>query len=154
MAITGSTSFSYHPTVNQGAVETAALHDGFHVVRVWQRSRGFSILVWQRGKGLATATVAPPATQVVQPSSGTEVKGNTYLAAAASERTFAVTGLEFVVRGAGQTKTIRAWQVGYGWLGAFGSEGLPDGSYTVQSVATAADGGVGKSRPVLFRIAN
>ena len=151
--ITGSTLGSYHRLVNQGAVESAAFKDGFHVTHAWL-GKGFSILVWQRGTALRTATVAPPTTSVQQPRVGTEVKGNTYLVAAASDDVFTITGMKFIVRGMDRVETVRAWQTLYGWFGGLGTAALPDGRYTVQSVVVDADGGVGRSRPVTFRIAN
>ena len=151
--ITGSTLGSYHRLVNQGAVESAALKDGFHVTHAWL-GKGFSILVWQRGTAFRTATVAPPTTSVQQPRVGTEVKGNTYLVATASDDVLAITGMKFIVRGMDHMETVRGWSTIYGWFGALGTAALPDGSYTVQSVVFDADGAVGMSRPVNFRIAN
>ncbi len=150
--ITGSSLGSYHPLVNQGAVESAALKDGFHVTHAWL-GKSFSILVWQRG-AFRTATVALPTTIVQQPKVGTEAKGNTYLVATASDDVFAITGMKFIVRGMGHMQTVRAWSTLYGWFGALGTAALPNGNYAVQSVVVDADGAVARSRPVIFRIAN
>ncbi len=151
--ITGSTSASYHSLVNQAAVEAATVKDGFRLTHAWIGQR-YSILVWQRGGSSRAISLAPPATRVLSPRAGAVVKGNTYVVATVSSDVFAVTGLDYIVRGMGQTRTVIAWRTGYGWIGALGTEALPNGTYVVQSVATDADGGVGRSKPVAFRIAN
>ena len=151
--ITGSTSGSYHSLVNQAAVEAATVKNGFRLTHAWLGQR-FNILVWQRGGTSPAIAVAPPVTRMVSPRPGTAVKGNTYFIASASSELFPVTGLDYIVRGMGQTKTVVARTAGYGWIGPLETGALPNGSYVVQSVATDDEGGVGRSKPVAFRIAN
>jgi hypothetical protein len=151
--ITGSTNGSYHSLVDQAAVEAATVKAGFRLTHAWLGQK-FNILVWQRGGTSPAITLAPPATRVFSPRAGTALKGNNYLIASVSSDVFMVTGLDYIVTGMGQTKTVVAWRTGYGWFGALGTAALPNGSYVVQSVATDAGGGVGKSKPVAFRIAN
>jgi hypothetical protein len=151
--ITGSTNASYHSLVNQADVEAAAAKDGFRVTRAWLGQR-FNILLWQRGGTSRAITVAPPTASVLSPSAGAALKGHTYLVAYASSDVFPVTGVDFVVRGMGQAKTVIAFRTRYGWIGGLGTGALPNGSYVVQSVATDAEGGVGRSKPVAVRIAN
>ena len=151
--ITGSTSGSYHPLVNQAAVEAATVKNGFRLTHAWLGQR-FNILVWQRGGTSPAIAVAPPVTRMVSPRPGTAVKGNTYFVARASSDLFPVTGLDYIVRGMGQTKTVVARTAGYGWIGPLETGALPNGSYVVQSVATDDEGGVRRSKPVAFRIAN
>jgi hypothetical protein len=123
--ITGWTLGSYQAWWTKATVESAALKDGFHLTHAW-RGTGFSILVSQRGKAFRTVTVAQPSTKVVHPGVGTATKGNTYLVATSSDDVFAITSVEFMIRGMGQMETVRGWQTLYGWFGALGTEALPD----------------------------
>jgi hypothetical protein len=84
-----------------------------------------------------TVTVPPPTTSVLIPTSGATASGDTWLDAAASSPV-GVSSVTFEVSGA----TVSDQVVGtgtstqYGWLGGWDSTDVPNGTYTLQSVAT------------------
>ena len=158
-AITGSSPGSYRPLVDQSAVETSAARDGFHVVRMWSTSPAQSIVVWQRGGTARTISLPPPITRMFRPRDGTDVSGDVYLVANSSDR-LATTGVDFVVSGLARApavaahSSVAAHPFVYGWIGVLHTATLPDGTYTIQSVAVDAAGGVGRSRPVTVHVDN
>jgi hypothetical protein len=156
MVITGWSPGSYHPLVDQGAVESAASRDGFRIVRVWQGSQGASFVVWRRGSGARNISVPSPSTTVVGPSDGTDVRGSVYLVAASTDRVLATTAVHFTISSSGVTRstTIPAGRFTYGWIGGLNTTTLPDGTYTIRSVAINAAGGIGRSKPVTVHVDN
>ena len=155
MVITGTTLWSYLPLVNQGAVESSALRDGFHAIRVWLVGQDQSFVVWQRGNKSRSITATSPATKVLRPAGGTELKGNVFLVASGSDRVFAMTRVDFTISGGGaRSITVPAQQTEFGWIGGLKTTTLPDGSYTIQSVAVDAAGQVGRSKPVNVHVDN
>jgi hypothetical protein len=95
----------------------------------------------------------PPTTTVGVPSNGSTVKGGQFLDASASS---GVTSVNYELSGgtfndtviSGSTQTI------VGWLGGFDSTTVPNGSYTLQSVACYAGGVCGTSAPITITVAN
>jgi hypothetical protein len=94
----------------------------------------------------ATITVLPPATSVVLPSAGANLSGNQYLDATASPGT---TQVEYRVTGNGLTNDVVAVATPtlYGWLAAFDTRTVPNGTYSLQSVATS--GGLTGTSPAV-----
>ena len=156
MVITGTSLWSYLPLVNQGAVESSALRDGFRPIRVWLVGQDQSFVVWQRGSKARTIAAPSPSTRVLRPAGGSRLKGIEFFIASGSDRVFATTRVEFTVRsGVGaQTITVPAQQTEFGWLGGLRTTTVPDGSYTIQSVAVDAAGQVGRSKPVTVHVDN
>jgi len=89
----------------------------------------------------AIVTVPPPTTAVTLPSNGATVAGNTWLDAVA-QSPVGVASVRFEVSGGlvsdlmvdGSTDTE------WGWIGAWDTTDVPNGTYTLQSVATDNDG--------------
>jgi 4-amino-4-deoxy-L-arabinose transferase-like glycosyltransferase len=154
MVITGSSLGSYHPFVNQGDVELSARRDGFHAVRVWLGAEGTSFVFWQRGNRVRTISAPSPATRVLRPIGGTTLKGRLYLLAGASDRVFATTRVEFTISGKAGSTTVLAYPFPYGWIGVLKTTTLPNGTYTVRSVAFDAGGGAGRSKPIAVHVDN
>ena len=156
MVITGSSTESFDPSVNQSAIESAAHRDGFHVIRAWSvgQDQSGALLLWQRGNTTRTMNPPPPVTEVARPRDGSDVRGSVHVVATVSDRFFAATGVHFTVSGMGRSKTIPAVAFEYLWLGALDTSTLPDGTYTIQGVAVDVDGGVGRSKPITFHIDN
>jgi hypothetical protein len=156
MAVTGWSPGSYHPLVDQGAVESAASRDGFGIVRVWQGSQGTSFVIWRRGKAARNISVPSPSTTVVRPGDGTDVRGGLYLVAASTDRVLATTAVHFTISGSGvaRSTTIPAGRFPYGWIGGLNTTTLPDGTYTIRSVAINAAGAIGRSKPVTVHVDN
>ena len=97
----------------------------------------------------------PPLTSILVPTDGQTVRRNVFLLATASDP-FGVTRVEFVLRGQNGTQTgiSRGLMTGYGWLGAWDTDKVPDGIYTVRSVAYAPGGLVSESPGVRVEVAN
>ncbi len=95
----------------------------------------------------------PPITLVVRPANGAQLAGRQYLAASAS----APVGLrkvEFSIIGQGRAIESGAIFALYGWLGVWNTRSVPNGRYTVQSVAYATNGLVKVSPGVVVEVKN
>jgi hypothetical protein len=95
----------------------------------------------------------PPTTQVLRPVNGDDLVGRQYLAASA----FAAVGLrkvDFSISGDGRTVNARATLSFYGWLGAWNTKSVPNGVYTVHSVAYGNNGLVTVSPGISVEVRN
>jgi hypothetical protein len=94
-----------------------------------------------------------PTTSVVLPSAGATLSGSVYLDAAASAGTSQVT---YELTGNGLNNDVIATAVPtiYGWFGVWDTTAVPNGSYTLQSVATTASLGTVTSPPVTITVNN
>ena len=98
----------------------------------------------------------PPACHLRgDPSNGSNQSGSEWLDASASS---GVTSVNYVINGgpndlvdtpiSGSTPTY------FGWIGAWSSTTVPNGSYTIQSVASYAGGVTGMSAPITVTVSN
>jgi lysophospholipase L1-like esterase len=101
----------------------------------------------------ATITVTPPSTIVVLPSNGATLSGAQYLDATTSP---GVTKVQYELSGGGLTDSVIATGTPtlYGWLAAWNSTSVPNGTYTLQSVASYLGGVSGASPGVTITVAN
>lgn len=101
-----------------------------------------------------TVNNAPPTTSVLVPSNGATVKGTqvTLDASAAS----GVSKVQFELTGGSLTDSVIATAVPtiYGWLAAWNSQSVPDGAYTLQSVASYPGGVTGASPGISVTVGN
>ena len=96
----------------------------------------------------------PPSTTVVIPSGGSTVKGSAVtLDASASS---GVSQVRYELTGGSLTDSViaTASPTYYGWLAQWNSQNVPDGTYTLQSVASYAGGVSGVSPGVTVTVAN
>jgi hypothetical protein len=102
----------------------------------WKIRAVFTNHLGSAATNAATITVLPPATSVVLPSNGATVSGSQYLDAIASPGTSQV---EFQLSGNGLINDVIAVATPtvYGWLAGFDTTTVPNGTYSLQSVATA-----------------
>jgi hypothetical protein len=104
----------------------------------------------------ATPSIAsPPVTRVLRPTRGQTLKGGVYLAAQASAA-FGLARVTFEYVGDGQPPTVigRAQRFPYGWLGGWNTANVPNGTYTVYSVATDDLGDQTRSAGVQVHVGN
>jgi hypothetical protein len=104
---------------------------------------------------IVTVNNPPPSTLVGLPANGATVSGSQYLDASASS---GVTQVQYELSGgpnnlvdqiiSGSTRTY------IGWLGGWNTASVPNGTYTLNSVASYAGGVTGTSPPVTFTVAN
>jgi hypothetical protein len=97
----------------------------------------------------------PPSTFVALPANDTTLMGAQYLDAGASA---GVTQVTYEISGgpndlvdqtiSGSTPTI------YGWIGGWNTASVPDGTYTLNSVASYAGGVSGTSPPITVTVSN
>jgi hypothetical protein len=102
-----------------------------------------------------TVNNPPPTTSVFLPSNGATVSGGQYLDASASPGT---TQVQYEVSGgpnnyvnqviAGSTPTY------VGWIGGWNTKSVPNGTYTLNSVASYAGGVSGTSLPITVTVNN
>jgi hypothetical protein len=96
---------------------------------------------------------APPTTVVGLPASGATQSGDEYLDAGASA---GVTSVTYELSGgslsdqviSGSTPTL------YGWIGGWNTASVPNGTYTLQSVACYSGGVCGTSAPITITVSN
>jgi GDSL-like Lipase/Acylhydrolase family/Bacterial Ig domain len=98
--------------------------------------------------------VTPPVSAMLVPSGGAALKGTTYLDAAATDNV-GVTKVQFVLTGGTLNHSVLGTAVPtlYGYVYQFNSTSVPDGSYTLQSVAYDA-GNTGSSAGVTISVGN
>jgi photosystem II stability/assembly factor-like uncharacterized protein len=93
-----------------------------------------------------------PTTAVLLPAKDATVSGTTYLDASASS---GVTAVVFDIAGTHVTVSVSgAVKTAYGWLVGWSSATVPNGTYTVESVAAYAGGDNGTSPSVSFTVSN
>ncbi len=97
----------------------------------------------------------PLQTEVLVPSDGATVSGSTVLDAAASG-TSDVTGVQFEVTGGSLSNQVvgTATPTLYGWIAKWDTTSVPDGSYTLQSVATEVGGTMATSPGIDITVSN
>ena len=108
--------------------------------------------------GAGTAGAQAPTTSVLQPSDGTTVSGNTWLDASAESTGGGVAGVDFSVTGGGLTQplVINTTLTFYGYLAEWNTTSVPNGTYSLISVATADEFPlmIGTSSPVTITVNN
>jgi peptidoglycan/LPS O-acetylase OafA/YrhL len=106
-------------------------------------------------KALAKPTDSLPVTKVAEPSNGTIIKGS-HIVDATAPFDFGVSKVEFQVTGG----TLRNAVIGtgtlskYGWAFLWDSTEVPNGTYTVRSVAYGASGERSTSPGITVKVAN
>jgi Bacterial Ig domain len=100
-------------------------------------------------------TNPPPTTSVLVPSSGATLSGSPWLDASASD-SGTVTKVEFRLTGGALSNALVATGTStvWGWLANWNTTSVPNGTYTLQSVAYDASGNSGQSTGVPITIAN
>ena len=96
-----------------------------------------------------------PTTSVLVPSSGANLSGSQWLDASASANV-AVTKVEFILTGGSLNQALiaTATPTYYGWLAGWNTSTVPDGTYTLQSVAYDASGNSGQSAGITISVTN
>ena len=102
----------------------------------WELRAVFTNYVGSATSTPAAITVTAPTTSVVLPSNNATSSGNQYLDAVASS---GVTGVKYEVTGGSLSDSVIATATPtiYGWLASWNTTTVPNGSYTLQSVATS-----------------
>jgi Bacterial Ig domain len=94
-----------------------------------------------------------PSTTVVLPSNGATLSGSQYFDATASP---GVAKVQYELSGGSLSDSVIATATPtiYGWLAAWNTTTVPNGSYTLQSVASYAGGVSGTSAGVAITVTN
>jgi hypothetical protein len=105
--------------------------------------------------GATLAVTPPPTTSMLVPSNGATLSGTTYLDAAASG-TVNVTKVQFELNGGTYNDTVIATATSTvdGWLAPWNTTTVPNGTYTLQSVATDADAHPTTGAPISITVNN
>lgn len=101
------------------------------------------------------STPAPPTTSVVLPSNDANIAGTIWLDARASSPV-GVASVSFELTGNGTANTLiaKATPTQYGWLAEWSSTAVANGTDTLRSVVTDADGTSSTSNPITITIDN
>ena len=155
MLITGDSPLTFDPNVNRPALEEVAVRDGFRPVREWKVGRESTVVLWQHGGTSASLATQAPVTRVLHPGSGHTVHGSTFLIASASDQV-GVARVEFRITGPGlaHPEVIPAGSFSYGWLAAWDTTTVANGTYTVVSAATSLQKKTGVSAGVVVHVHN
>jgi hypothetical protein len=149
--ITGTTRASFFP-LDPFSVDRAAYRLGYRPVRSWTVSKIVKVELWVRGaKG--PSVVFPAVVRVAKPHDGSTLTGDTFLVADASDP-LGISHVAFEIRGSALVRpvTVEATRFVYGWLGAFNSNELPNGTYTITGLAKNAIGETSPSKPVTVEV--
>jgi hypothetical protein len=100
-----------------------------------------------------TVNNAPPTTSVVLPADGATVSASVWLDASAST---GVTQVVYTLTGGTLDGVViaTATPTAYGWLAAWNTASVPDGTYTLRSMASYAGGLSGISPSIVVTVAN
>ena len=98
---------------------------------------------------------SPPVTKLVQPEAGSQIHGRQYLLASAGAD-FGVRSVAFELSGrnAAQTNICRAARFEYGWICDWNTVTVPNGTYTLRSIATDGIGQVTTSKGIVVTVRN
>ena len=131
--------------------DVTASDNGFEFRAVYTNSVGTATT----NAATLTVTAPAPTTSVLLPSSGATVSGDIFLNAVASSPV-GIALVTFEVSGGSITDQVLSSAVSwrYGWLGAWDTTDVPNGTYTVQSVATDNLGQSTTSAPITVTVAN
>jgi hypothetical protein len=97
----------------------------------------------------------PPSTRIVRPRNGTDLKGHQWLLASASS-TVGVARVEFEIAAVNRPVAIIgiASRTSFGWLGGWNTSTVPNGTYTLSSLAIDAAGLKSTSPGVVVTVRN
>jgi hypothetical protein len=100
-------------------------------------------------------TYQPPRTRMVKPNGNAVLHGPVYLVASASSE-FSISTVAFRILGtsAEPPKVIPAKPFQYGWIGAWSTTDVANGTYTIESVARESTGHLAQSPPVPVMVEN
>jgi hypothetical protein len=119
----------------------------------WEVRAVFTNYLGSATTSAATITVTPPTSSVVLPSNAATVAGNQYLDAVTSPD---VTKVQYELTGGSLNDAVIATGTStlYGWLAAWDTTTVPNGIYTLQSVASYAGGVSSASAPITISVTN
>jgi hypothetical protein len=106
-------------------------------------------------ESLPRTTYTPLLTAVRLPKEGAVLRGSVFLNASATGD-YPITGLQFLISAAGgePLQRLPATQFRYGYLGAWHTTNVSNGSYTIESIAWDSAGQTRTSRPLSVTVAN
>jgi hypothetical protein len=106
-------------------------------VNGWEVRANFTNYLGTATSGAATITVTPPTTTVIAPSNAASLSGSQYLDAVASPGT---TRVQYEVTGGSLSNAVIATATPtiFGWLASWNTTTVPNGMYTLQSVASSS----------------
>ena len=97
----------------------------------------------------------PPTTTIFSPKNGQTLRGHVSLLASASN-TFGINSVRFEVNanGAAARTIATGFNISFGWLGGWNTSTVPNGRYTLRSIAGAPGGLSGESAPIEVEVDN
>jgi uncharacterized protein YjbI with pentapeptide repeats len=128
---------------------------GSHVIQPVYSGSGIFLGSYGQTLTQNVVSTAPPTTSVVVPSNGATISGSAWLDASASSPV-GVASVSFEVTGPGAGNTVIATGTPtlYGWLAGWNTTNTYNGTYTLQSVATDANGTSSTSAPITITVNN
>ena len=163
LAATGGTA-PYNWTITAGSLPSGlTLSSGGVISGAATVSGTFNFTVQATDSTSPTAETAsanltlsiPPATSVLVPSAGATVQGSALLDASASSQN-GIASVQFELSGGSINDKVigTGASTPYGWIGAGNTTAVPNGTYTLQSVATDNQGLSSTSAPITVTVDN
>ena len=123
------------------------------------RANGLSLFATGEASALShmrlpKVPIYPLQTSISKPTNDTRLRGVEFLVARAAGD-YPINAVDFrIEESGGQQHTLHSKQFLYGWLGAWETKDVPNGTYSVESVAHDTAGEVKISRPVTVTVEN
>jgi alpha-tubulin suppressor-like RCC1 family protein len=138
-------------TTTTFSITAAADNDGIEVEAVFTNAIGTATTT----PATLTITFPPPTTSVLLPANGATVVGDTWLNASA-QSPVAIESVKFEVTGGSLSDFVvgTGTSTDWGWIGGWDATDVPNGTYTLQSVATALEGGTTTSPGITVKVDN
>ena len=97
----------------------------------------------------------PPTTALLKPAGGSVLHGKAFLVASASSN-FGISKLQFELRHDDGTPSVvdQGSPARFGYLGGWDTDAVPNGTYSIRSVARSPGGETGVSPWVVVKVAN
>jgi len=145
------------PASQKPSITAQALIEGYGVRIDWSACMQFAARVGALPQEFEACKLdrveSPPSTKVLKPANGGRLVGPQYLLATASAP-IGVRSVEFSIAGEGRTVNTRATNTYFGWLGGWNTKSVPNGTYTVHSVAVGYNGRAAASADVTVEVRN
>jgi len=141
--VTGVANYRFD-SIDDKALETAAVNQGFHPVRIWRVSDRANVLLWHKGGPSSALPGVTPAVRILVPKNGSTVTGKVDLVALVRSE-FTLRTVRFEVIGGGTTRDLTPIGTIYGYVAVWNAQTVGSGHYTIRCTVSDQIGEVGSA---------